>query len=218
MEDSTLIQLWHQYDQKLDRNLQLNYKIIREMQNRKYEDHISAFRRSQITGVIAGILWIMLLVFLLVNTLNNPFFVVSVGLITLFNIFAVAAYIRHLALLDQVDITGSITESQKKLATIQASLTNVGRILILQSPLYCTFWYNQHLVDHGGSTFWSINLSIVALFTIGSIYLFNKLTQKNIHIGWVRFFLESFGGKKLIRAIEFLNELEEYEGSGGQGK
>ena len=132
----------------------------------------------------------------------------------MFNIFAVAAYIRHLALLDKVNIADSITGAQEKLAAIQTSLNNVGRILVLQTPLYCTFWYNQELVDHGGTQFWVINLVIVGLFTAASVYLFNTLTYKNIHRRWVKLFIEGFGGKKLIKAMEFLNEIEDYKAGG----
>ncbi|MES2276722.1 MAG: hypothetical protein V4592_11920 [Bacteroidota bacterium] len=211
MEESTIKQLWYDYDLKLEKSLQLNYKIIREMQTQKAESHISSFRRNQVFGVVGGIIWILILVFLVLNALHNIYFVISVGLIALFNIFAVATYIRHLAMLDQVNITDSITVAQQKLAAIQTSLNNVGRILVLQAPLYCTFWYNQQLVDHGGAAFWLINLSIVAFFVAVSVYLFKTLTYKNIHRKWVRGFIESFGGKKLIKAMEFLNEIEEYQ-------
>ncbi|SDE20217.1 hypothetical protein SAMN05216464_104324 [Mucilaginibacter pineti] len=211
MEELAIKQLWHKYDLKLEKSLQLNQKIIRELQTQKAENNLGAFRRNQVVGVVIGLLWIIFLVFLVFHALNNIYFVISVGLIALFNIFAVAAYIRHLALLDQVNITDSITGAQQKLATIQTSLNNVGRILVLQAPLYCTFWYNQQLVDHGGATFWLINLTIVGFFVAVSIYLFNKLTYKNIHIKWVKAFIESFGGKKLIKAMEFLKDIEEYK-------
>jgi len=211
MEELAIKQLWHEYDIKLEKSLQLNYKIIREMQTQKAENNITSFRRNQVFGVIGGIIWILILVFLVVNTLHNIYFVISVGLIAVFNIFAVAAYIRHLAMLDQVNITDSVTSAQQKLAAIQNSLNNVGRILVLQTPLYCTFWYNQQLVDHGGAMFWLINLTIVAFFVAISVYLFKTLTYKNIHRKWVRKFIESFGGKKLIKAMEFLNEIEEYQ-------
>jgi hypothetical protein len=83
--------------------------------------------------------------------------------------------------------------------------------MILQAPLWCTFRYNQQLVDHGGATFWLINLAVVSFFIILSVYLFQKLTYKNIHIKWVKAFIEGFGGKKLIKAMEFLNDIEEYK-------
>ncbi len=177
MEELAIKQLWQEYDRKLEKNLQLNYRIIREMQTRKFEDHISSFKKNQVLGVVTGVLWIAFLVFLVVNTLHNPYFVISIGMIALFNIFAVAAYIRHLWLLDLVDISDSITTAQQKLASIQTSFNTVGRILVLQAPFYCTFWYSQELVDHAGTTFWIINLSIVALFIIASLYLFTTLTH-----------------------------------------
>lgn len=211
MEELDIKQIWHAYEAKLERSLQLNYKIIKEMQTQKAEDNINAFRRNQVFGIVGGIIWILILVFLVLHTLNNIYFVVSVGLIALFNVFAVGTYIWHLEMLSHVNINDSITGVQQKLASIQTSLNNVGRILILQAPLYCTFWYNQQLVDHGGTTFWAINLTIVALFVAISIYLFKTLTYKNIHRKWVKAFTESFGGKKLSKAMEFLNEIEDYK-------
>jgi hypothetical protein len=211
MEEIDIKQLWQAYDAKLERSLQLNHKIIKEMQTQKAEDKISSFRRNQVFGVVGGILWILLLVFLVFHALNNIYFVISVGLIALFNIFAVATYIWHLEMLSHVNITDSITGAQQKLATIQTSLNNVGRMMILQAPLYCTFWYSQQLVDHAGATFWLINLVIVAFFVVVSIYLFKTLTYKNIHRKWVKAFMESFGGKALSKAMEFLNEIEDYK-------
>jgi hypothetical protein len=211
MEESMIRQLWHEYDLKLEKNLQLNYKIIREIQTQKAENNISSFKRNQVAGVVVGILWILLLVFLTIAGRKNIYFAGSMGLIALFNIFAVATYIRHLALLSQVNISDNITGAQQKLATIQSSLNNEGRILILQAPLWCTFWYSQQLVDHGGTIFWLINLTVVCLFIILSVYLYKKLTYRNIHIKWVKAFIEGFGGKKLTKAMEFLNEIKEYQ-------
>ncbi len=211
MEELDIKQLWYAYNIKLEKSLQLNHKIIKEMQTQKAEDKISSFRRNQVFGVVVGILWILFLIFLVLQTLNNIYFVTSVGLIALFNIFAVAAYIRHLVMLNQINITDNITMAQQKLAVIQTSLNNVGRILVLQAPLYCTFWYSKQLVAHAGATFWLINLTIVTFFVVVSVYLFRTLTYKNIHKKWVKAFIESFGGKKIIKAMEFLNEIEDYK-------
>ena len=214
MEELDIKQLWQAYDAKLERSLQLNQKIIKEIQTQKAESNINAFKRNQVAGVVLGILWVLFLVFWTIVGYRNIYFAGSMGLIALFNIFAVATYIRHLALLSQVNITDSITGAQQKLATIQSSLNNSGRIMILQAPLWCTFWYNQQLVDHGGATFWLINLAVVSFFVILSVYLYQKLTYKNIHIKWVKAFIEGFGGKKLIKAMEFLNDIEEYKTEG----
>lgn len=211
MEELDIKQMWRTYDQKLERSLQLNYKIIREMQTRKAEARIGSFKMNQVLGVIAGMIWLLLLAFLILHHLDNIYFTVSAGFILLFNVFAVAVYIRHLVLLSQVNISESITGAQQKLATIQASLNNVGRILVLQAPFYCTFWYNDQLIAHAGMQFWVINFVVVAIFVAGSVCIFRALTYKNINKKWVRAIVEGFGEKSLIKAVEFLNEIEEYK-------
>lgn len=211
MEEPDIKQLWQAYDLKLEQSLRLNQQIMRGLQTQKAEDNIGAFKRNQIAGLISGILWIGILVFFTFHSGGNLYFACSIGLIAVFNIFAVAAYVRHLALLDGINITDSVTESQRKLATIQTSLSNVGRIMLLQTPLWFTPWYNQSMIDGAAAWFWVINLFVIALVVILSIYLFQKLSYKNIHIKWVKAFNESFGGKKLTRAMEFLKDIEEYK-------
>lgn len=210
MEELEIKQLWQQYDKRLEESLRINKQIIREMQTQKAESKINSFQIRQVVGLILGIFWVIFLGFLVVNTLNNLYFAISVGLIMLFNIFAIAVYIRNLELLSQINITDNITDSQQKLATIQSSLINVGRILILQTPFYCTFYYSNELVAHAGTLFWLIQLVALSFFTGLSIYLYRTLTYKNIHRKWVRNIIGSFGGKTLTKAMEFLNEIEDY--------
>jgi len=211
MEERDIKQLWNSFDVQLERSLALNLRMLTELQTQKAENKLRSFRRNQITGVVLGVIWIAFLVFLVVNTLHNIYFVISVGFIILFNVFATAAYIRHLVLLSEVDIEDSVTESQRKITKIQSSFNNIGRILVLQAPFYCTFWYNNDLVANAGMGFWLIQLVIVSFFTFISIFLFRKLTYKNVHIKWVKAALESFGGKTLTKAMEFLDEIEQYK-------
>jgi hypothetical protein len=202
MTDIDIKQLWQAYDAKLETSLQLNHKIIRDMLTQKAENKLSAYLRGHLATAVLGILWILFLGFLILHT-SSIYFIISAGAILLFNIFAVIAYFRMYDTLESVNITTNIMQAQQKLASVQASLINVGRILVLQAPFYCTFWYSDALVKHAGAQFWTINLAIVGVFIITSVYLFNKLTYKNAHIKWVKAVLESFGGKTLTNAIAF---------------
>ncbi|TDQ08801.1 hypothetical protein [Pedobacter metabolipauper] len=211
MEELAIRQLWDNYDKKLEQSIQLNRKIIRQMLLQKIEHRINAFKRSHITTIVIGILWVALLVFLLANSRSNTYFLISVGFIGLFNVYAVAIYLRHLVMVNQVDLTCSVKETQRKISALQISFINEGRVLFLQAPFYCTFWYNDDLVANGSTPFWIINLSVVAFFTVISIYLFTTATYKNIHRPWVRTILESFGGKAFASTIKLLEEMEENE-------
>ncbi len=207
MEETDVKKLWQLYDNKLEKSLTLNHKIIREIQSQKAENSINSFRKTQVLGILAGILWIVFLGFLVLNSLDKIYFAISAGAILLFNVYAVVAYIWTVVIINGINIAGNITETQQKLTLLQNSFTKIGRVLILQAPFYCTFWYTDELVAHGGTTFWLIQLLVVSFFTGISIYLYRQLTPENNHKKWVR----AIGDSKLRKAIEFLNEIEEFK-------
>jgi hypothetical protein len=161
--------------------------------------------------MVLGIVWITFLAFLVYHSLDKVYFSISVGLLIVFNIFAVIAYIRHIAILTSVSIAESITETQRKIALVRTSDNLVSRILLLQTPLYCTWWYTEDLVQNGGVFFWTVNATIVALFTAAAIFLFIKLSPSNQSSRWIRWANNFFGSEKLIKASEFLQEIEEYK-------
>jgi len=67
------------------------------------------------------------------------------------------------------------------------------------------------MVAHAGPLFWLIQLVVVIFFVVVSVYLYRTLTMENMHRKWVRHVMESFGGKTLMKAMEFINEIEEYK-------
>jgi len=211
MESNEIKSLWQAYDKKLEKSLVLNKKIIREIQSQKAEAKISSFLRGHVIVMILGVLWILFLAFLVYHTLHNFYFSASLGIIILFNIYAVLLYIKHINILNSINIADSITETQRKISLVHTSYRDTGRTLLLQSPFYCTFWYSSELVAHAGPLFWTINLSIVAFFTIGSIYLYRKLDPKNTKGNWTKFTDRFFGSEKLQMAASFLNEIDEFE-------
>ncbi len=211
MNESDLKNAWKLYDKKLDRLLEVNFQQLKAVQTQKAESKIESFKKNHTIVMVLGIVWVSFLGFLLYHTRDNIYFTISVGLIMLFNIFAVALYLRHIIILNQINIAESITETQRKLAQVHTSYSQVGRILLLQTPLYCTFYYSEALVQHGGTLFWSIQAVIVPALTALSIYLFRKLSDKNQSDNWVKRSDKFFGAEKLRNAIAFLNEIEEFK-------
>ncbi|MBK6380752.1 MAG: hypothetical protein IPF72_14095 [Chitinophagaceae bacterium] len=90
--------------------------------------------RLKLVAVILGILWTLFLgVLVYGNQLQNIYFTVSVGMIMLITIAAIAIYIKHIVLIKELDYSQSITDTQKKLAKLQASTFN-NRFILLQTP------------------------------------------------------------------------------------
>lgn len=211
MNELELKNLWQSYDSKIEKILAINKQQLHELQSEKADSKIKSFIRNHIRVMVLGLAWIFFLSFLVYHTRDNIYFTVSAGAIILFNVFAVLLYLRHIIILSQINISESITETQRKLAKVYTSYTQAGRILLLQAPFFCTWWYTEELVQNGGVVFWSIQLVVVSIFTFLSIYLYRQLSLKNPSDKWRKLSNKHFGAEKLQKAMDFLKEIEDYE-------
>src|SRR6187399_1908378 len=112
MEDLELRELWKQYDQQIQQanilNLQswvLQMQTFEYLQTSKAKSKLQAVSRFKQWVIALGILWVLFLAFLFVNSLSwsKVFFAFSVGAILAFNIYAVVLYIRHTLLIHAID-------------------------------------------------------------------------------------------------------------------
>lgn len=209
MNEEELKRIWQSYDRKIEKVLAINRQQLQELQTQKADSKIQSFRRNHIRVMLAGVLWILFLSFLVYHSLNNIYFTISAGIIILFNVFAVLLYLRHILMLNQINLTGSIAQTQHQLLKVYTSYTQAGRVLLLQAPFFCTFWYTDELVRHAGPEFWIIQFAIVTFFTALSVYLFRQLSRHNPSDRWRRISNKYFGAEKLQKAMDFLREAEE---------
>ncbi len=211
MEDLELKKIWQAYDVKLERLLTLNLQNLEKIQAQKAQSKISSFIRTQITGIVVGMLFVAFLGFLIYHV-PNVFFSVSVGMILLFTAYGTFVYFKHVVLLAQIDVDDSITDTQQRLASVQASSLQAGRILMLQTPFYTTWFYNTDMLQEGN---WLLLIGPPLLFTALTIWLYRSLSLRNAHKKWVRVFLDSFGGKEISQAQAFLQEIETFKQENG---
>lgn len=211
MNELDIMNAWQSYDKKLDQLLEINLQQLKEIKTMKAKSKTDSFKKNHVLVMFLGVAWVSLLGFVLYNTHGNTYFSISVGLIMLFNVFAVLLYLRHIIILSQINFSGSITETQSKLVQVYTSYVQVGRVLLLQAPLYCTWWYTEELIQNGGLLFWTIQFVIVTLFTGLAVYMFRKLSLKNKSGNWVKRTDKFFGSEKLQNAITFMNEIKEFK-------
>ncbi|MDZ4711259.1 MAG: hypothetical protein SGI89_02925 [bacterium] len=211
MNEQELKSIWQSYDKKIDNILEINKQQLNAIQTEKAESKIQSFIKSHVAVMGTGIVWVLFLGFLLYHAHVNIFFTVSLSAIILFNVFAVLLYLRHIITLSQVNIAESITAAQTKLSQVRISYTHAGRVLLLQAPFYCTWWYTEDLVRNGGPLFWIVNLAVLAFFIVLSIYLFTKLSHQNKSNNWVKRVDKSLGAEKLEQASAFLKEIDEFK-------
>jgi hypothetical protein len=203
--------LWQAYDKKLERTLALNLHLVREIQTQKAKSAIRSMRGIKVFTLLAGILWVLVLGVLVFNSLQfeRIFLVVSAGMIMVFNIVAIAAYIRHLVLMSRISNSESVVQTQKQLAMLQASTISVTRILFLQAPFYTTFWFTPAML--GNTWFWAVAVPVTALFTFGAVWMYRNITLKNAGKRWFRWLFSGKEWTPVEKARAFLREIDEFE-------
>ena len=219
MEDTILKDLWAEYGSQVEEskvlNMQswvLNLQCMEMIQSQKVRSKLRTVTAGRVAGIAIGFVWVSFLG-MLVYAVNvkNLFFSISVGVIFLFNIVAIINYIRHLVIIGQINYSNSITDTQQKLSSLQAATINDNRFLLLQFPFYTTWFYNSQWIHSSPISFWLVSVPISIAFTILGIFLYINCSQKNLYKPWVRALVNGSGFSSVTRALDFLNEIDEYK-------
>lgn len=220
MEDLELRELWKQYEQQVERanilNLQswvLQLQTFEYLQTSKAKSKLRGVSRSKQRVIVVGVLWVLFLAFLFVNSLSWPriFFAVSVGGILAFNIYAVILYIRHTVLIQSIDNSDSLMDVQQKIAELKASTLQGTRVLFLQAPLYCTFFWNFQWMHDGPMSFWLVSVPVSLLFCVCSVWLYLNIRPEHAGKKWFKLLFSGREWTSVISAGEYLKEIEEYK-------
>ncbi len=220
MEDFELKNIWQAYDRRIEEarvlNLQswaLNLRCFETLQTEKARYRLNTLAAYKGWVAVLGVLWVLFLAMLVWgNWFSNPYFTISVGIIMLFNVFAVAVYIRHIIIIRQINYSESITSTQEKLAVLKLSTINSTRILMLQIPFYTTWFWHSSWINYSSSSFWLITFPITLLFIILAIFLYHNISLKNMHKKWLKLLMMAGPEyKSLLEAQSFIAEIDQFK-------
>jgi len=220
MEDVELQQMWAQYNTQLEQaklfNMQawaLNLQSKEALQMQKAKSKLNRLVNFKIGAVILGIIWVLFLCTLIFSriTWQGIFFNISAGMIALITVIAIAAYIYQVVLIHQVDNSESIVEAQQKLAMLQASTVRVIGIAWLQLPFYCTFYLSPALLQKAGTAFIVTHAVVFIVFCLVSAWVYRNIRYKNRNKKWFKILFSSFEWTAVVKAIRFLEEVEEFK-------
>jgi len=220
MELDDLKNTWKAYDKKLEeawilnlQSLALNLQVFETLQTQKAKSKLNALIKFKSFAVVLGILWVLFLGFLVYHSLTLPriFFAVSAGMIMLFTIIAIVVYIRHIVLIKQIDNSETVIDAQRKLALLQSSTINIGRILWLQMPFYSTFFLTPSMLQQVSLMMLIVAVTAPLLLTWLSIWLYRNINYKNVNKKWFKILFNSPEWNSVTMAMKFLNEIDEFK-------
>jgi len=220
MDDIELKNIWKEYDRKIEEtkliNMQswaLNFKTFEYVQTEKAKSKLNSLSTLKKWMIFGGILWIAFLLFLVVNSLeiSKIFFVISLLAIIIFNLFGIVVYIKQVLLINEIDNSENLIEVQQKTSKLQASTLQIARIMFAQSPFYTTFFWSPQMIASSWTAFFLISLPVTLLFVFASIWLYRNINYKNADKKWFKILFSSKEWTSVIKAIKFMNEIEDFK-------
>lgn len=213
MENIEIINLWKQYDEKLERSLSLNEKIIKELQQQKAKNALRPARNYKYLVVFFGLIYSALVAYFLyhLNPIASVFLNLSVGIHLLIMLIAVGMYIRQLVLISEIDCSENVVYMQQKMAKLQSSTLRVIGICFLQFPVFATWNIRLELIEKNPLAFWLIQMPVVAVLTYIGIWFYRNINIKNMDKRWFRMMFYGVEWSSILKSGKFLKEIEHFE-------
>jgi hypothetical protein len=212
METQELKNAWNASDKNLEKLWSLNMRCIEMVQTQKAKSKLNLLAIFKSAAVLLGILYVLLLGILVYgNHFKNLYFTFSIGVIMVINAVTIAVYIKHIVLIRQINYSESIIDAQKKLAELQTSTINIGRILWLQLPFWSTWFWNSKWIMNNSVNFLLTAFPIALFFAFVAVWLFKNISLKNSNKKWFRILFSSTEWTSVTKAIAFISEIDEFK-------
>ena len=218
MNELELKKLWQTTNDKLEENFVINKKNKDDITRIKVYSILGSMKPIKIFTLLVGIIWVGMGVITLssiyLNSFSeaNKFFLFSASIQVGLTAMALFIYLYQLITIYQVDITNPIIRTQEKLASLKMSTLCVTRILLLQLPVWTTFWWNETMLTDWGILQWLLPLFFTISFTFVAIWLFFNINYKNRNKKWFQFIFNGKEWKPLMKSMELLEQVEDYKG------
>ena len=213
MENIEVLNLWRQYDEKLEKSLSLNQKIIAELQQQKAKNALKPARNYKYIAVLIGIVYAALIAYFLYNfsPFASIFINLSVGVHLTVTLIATGMYVRQLVLINQIDTSDNIIQMQQKMAKLQSSTLRVIGICFLQFPVFATWNINFDLIYNRPLAFWLIQVPVIVLFTYIGIWFYKNINIQNMEKRWFKIMFCGSEWNSILKSGQFLKEIENFE-------
>ncbi|MES1214465.1 MAG: hypothetical protein ABUT20_03025 [Bacteroidota bacterium] len=192
--------------------MELNMSLLETIQTQKARAKLKRLAAFKIFAIVLGIVWILFLAMLVYyNNFKNIYFGVSISMILLFNVIAVAVYIKQVFMIRQINYSDSVTGTQEKLAALQLSTLNIVRVLFLQMPFYCTWFWSPSWINFTDIKNWLITFPITIFFIVLSVWLYKNIAFKNVNKKWFKILFGNIEWTAITQSMEFIKVIDDFK-------
>jgi hypothetical protein len=213
-----LKQTWTEHTAKLDRLLKLNLQALQSAQIDKSRSALSRYKTHRVIELITGVAAVSLLGAYVVHRLAVPTLAIPALILAAFTIAGIAGCVRQLILLHQINFADPVTTIQANLEAVKLHMLETSRLMILSLPFYFAYialgfdlLFGVDILAHGDRAFLYVNAAVSLAFFLPAIWVFRNLSFRNAGHPVIRIFINGAGGKQVLAATDFLNQIEEFK-------
>ena len=218
MELDQLKDIWNAYDQKLDRHLKLNQRILREMKLDKVRCRI---RRLIVNRTIsAGVL--VLIISALYGFMATHFSLtaptVSAAILTVFFMLILISSIQQIVLVQRINYAASVVVIQQQLDEMNRHTLRFFQLFMFSAPCYMTYIFlgvylltGVDFYPEADADWFRFQLFFSGTMLIGVLWFNHEIGRKPPRYRWAQKLVESIGGQEVVDGMSFLQELREFE-------
>jgi hypothetical protein len=218
MKALDLKEIMEAYDNKLDKIIHVNKSLMNELQLEQPQNSTNKILRYRIFEVVSISFLAIFLGWYVANNLDQTHLVISGIIFHVFTLVALVGSIGQVVLLHQIDYSKPIVEIRKKIEMVNSHGLLFVKLLLLSAPVWWSYaivafdlFLGVDLYLYLDSDFVLRYLVINFLLIVPVFWFFNKLSYKNLHLKWVSKTIRLITGTKTMKALEFLNDIEEFE-------
>jgi hypothetical protein len=218
MELDELKQTWTEHARKLDQLLSVNLQGLKTAQLDKTRSALGRFKAFRVFEMLVGIAVLLPLGSYIVDRISVPTLTIPALIFAASVLVPVIGNIRQLILLGQISYADPVTTIQRKLEEVKLHFLRAIRLIAFMLPLYMVYivlglnlFFGFDVLAHSDAAFLWANLLVSLIFIAPAVWVFRKLSFKNIGNPVIRALVHGGGGKQMIAALEFLESLQEFE-------
>jgi len=219
MELEDLKNRWNAFDNKLEKSLQLNKQLLNKINLDKAKNKLRTLLIYKLLEMGVLVYIIYYLVNFTIKNINSPQCSVSALLLIFFGVMGYISDIRQISVIIRLrtDKAYDVTSKQKNLTTLKLLIVNYVKWALLSIPFFPVWiilvpkiFFNYDMYTHGMNTWLWTNIGLGVLFIPFVLWVFRKLSKKDIDQFWVKNLLDGSGWSLVTDAENFLNEIEKF--------
>ena len=219
MELEELKNRWNEFDNKLEKSLQLNKQQLNKINLDKAKNKLRTLLIYKLLEMGVLVYVIYYLVNFTIKNIDSPQFSISALILIFFGVMGYISDIRQISVIIRLrtDKADDITSKQKNLTTLKLLIVNYVKWALLSIPFFPVWivlipkiFLNFDIYSSSMNLWWWMNIGLGILFIPFVLWIFRQLSKKNINLFWVKNLLDGSGWSLVTDAENFLNEIEKF--------